>query len=442
MSKEDPKSDECIKVSSEKPKLNELYKTVIDDCYKILKRALSEDAIKSIEKQFGSKIDEIETKNRLFSLKFYIINNLSNLESETYLDLINFSLIYINSFELIIGQKTDIIIKSNDEFCLSYIAIVGFRCSFTINFQDEGLFLFQPERYTNYYEENSIPIWKNKNILVNIYFDLILKFDTENRFVVVDKKEKENKNPEKEIKDTKKKDSFDSSKEKELNSTKDNSGKNENNQKKVDDNNEIKYENNIDINPQLNLENNKDIHTQLNLENNKDMNTQLILENNKDMNTQLILEKNKDMNAQLNSENNINMNTQLNSKDNNEQEENFNIKSSLDENKDKIDESNLRKNNESDSIQRDNIDLIKKNNIDENRINEKEHEVIKKGEISLSTIYEKIINMEIKMKENELKIENNELNSQLKIELLNIDFRLELLEKDEKIIYQSLLNSA
>ena len=70
MSMENPKSDECIKISSEKPKLNELYKTLIDDCFIILKGALSEDAIKSIEEQFGSKIDEIETKNGLFSLKF------------------------------------------------------------------------------------------------------------------------------------------------------------------------------------------------------------------------------------------------------------------------------------------------------------------------------------------------------------------------------------
>ena len=55
MSKDVPKSDECIKVSSEMPKLYELYKTVIDDCYIILKEALSEDAIKSIEEQYPNK---------------------------------------------------------------------------------------------------------------------------------------------------------------------------------------------------------------------------------------------------------------------------------------------------------------------------------------------------------------------------------------------------
>ena len=46
------------------------------------------------------------------------------------------------------------------------------------------------------------------------------------------------------------------------------------------------------------------------------------------------------------------------------------------------------------------------------------------------------------MKENELKVDENEFNFQLKLELLNIDSKLELLEIDEKINYQSLLNSA
>ena len=397
MSKEDPKLDELIKVSSEKPKLKELYKAVIDDCYLILNGVLSEAVINSIKKQFGSKINE--TENIIFSLRFYISNNLSNLKSEFYLDLISFSLLYINNIELFIKKKTDIIIKSIDEFCLSYIAIVGFRCSFTINFQDKELFLFNTERYTNfskllekygilkevekYYEENSVPIWKNENNIINKYFDLILKFDTENRFVLLKKKEEENKITEKGKTDMKKKDSFDSQKEKELNSTKYNSGKKENNHNKVENNNEIKYENNTDINTQLNLENNK------------------------------------------------------------EKKESLEIKKSSNKNNDKIDESNLRTNNEFVLTQDNNkINLIKKNYKDENQINEKENEVIKKNEINLSTIYEKIINMEVKMKENELKVDDNELNFQLKIELLNIDSKLELLEIDEKINYQSLLNSA
>ena len=396
MSKEDPKPDELIKVSSEKPKLKELYNAVINDCYLILNRVLSEAVIDSIKKQFGSKINE--TENIIFSLRFYISNNLSNVKNETYLDLISFSLLYINNIELFIKKKTDIIIKSIDEFCLSYIAIVGFRCSFTINFQDKGLFLFNTERYSNfskllekygilkevekYYEENSVPIWKNENNIINIYFYLILKFDTENRFVLLKEKEEENKITEKEITDMRKKDSFDSKKEKELNSTKDNSGKKENNHNKVDNNKKIKYENNSDINNQLNLENNK------------------------------------------------------------EKKESLEIKKSLNENNNKIDESNLRKNNEFVLTQdNNNINLIKKNYIDENQLNEKENEVIIKYEINLSTIYEKIINMEEKMKENELKVDENEFNFQLKLELLNIDSKLELLELDEKINYQSLFNS-
>ena len=500
MSKEDPRPDECIGVPTEKPKLKELYKTVIDDCYLLLKEVLSETAFDSIKAQFGTKINDIE--NILFSLKFYISENLFNLKNKTYYDLISFSYLFINKIELfIVKEKTDTMIKNDDEFCLSYIAIVGFRCSFTINFQDEGLFLFQPERYDNfsrllkkygilkkiekYYEENSIPIWKNTNSIINIYFDLILKFDTENRFVLVDVKEEENKITKTEKADRKKKDSFDSSKEKELNSTKDNSGKKENNHNKFDDNNEIKYENNTELNPklnlennnkvnnqlnlennnkvnnQLNLENNNKVNNQLNLENNTEVNNQLNLDNNKEINNQLNLENNTEVNNQLNLENNTKVNNQLNLENNSEvnnqlnldknkeintqlnfennkvQEENLDKKCLKNENNDKIDESNLRKNKESESTQNDNINLIKKNNIDE-----KEQKVVKKDEISLSDIYEKVINMEIKIKENELKVDDNELNSQLKIELLNIDFRLELLEKDEKIISQSLLNSA
>ena len=111
-------------------------------------------------------------------------------------------------------------LKYYDQFCLAYIALVGYCCFYT-NIDDDELFIFNSEKYKNfskflfdysittplkkYYEEYSFKIKTDCNDESKLYLHLIIKFDADHQYypmlisVKQDKKEEMKKNLTKEI---------------------------------------------------------------------------------------------------------------------------------------------------------------------------------------------------------------------------------------------------
>jgi len=177
------------------PKLDELYIAIINDCYIFFlensKKNISEkELIKKKEEQIDV-IDAIKILNS--SMQNYQPKN------DKFFDILSFTSYYIYSiYEFFSSEKIDNIeVKYFHEYCLAYIALVGYE-NFFINSGDDELFSFQCEKHKffykllndysvltemkKYYESNANQIKEKFSSDKNLYLNLVIKFDADSRF--------------------------------------------------------------------------------------------------------------------------------------------------------------------------------------------------------------------------------------------------------------------
>ena len=198
------------------PHSNELYDVVISDCYEFLYNICSEEAKKSWEKLFKSRTQLYALDNKIYALKFYLLNP----ESKKILnkDIIQYTSKYIYHIENAYVNNTFIILKSISDFCLAYLALESYRYIYDNNFNENNFFFFNSDNFKNFsnflvkysilsqikdaYEKSSIPILKsevqNKYLLLKEIFDI-------NKIFILEEKAHIDKIKSKEPQDTKKK---------------------------------------------------------------------------------------------------------------------------------------------------------------------------------------------------------------------------------------------
>ena len=198
------------------PHSNELYDVVISDCYEFLYNICSEEAKKSLEKLFKSRTQLYALDNKIYALKFYLLNP----ESKKILnkDIIQYTSKYIYHIENAYVNNTFIILKSISDFCLAYLALESYRYIYDSNFNENSFFFFDSNNFKNFsnfllkysilsqikdaYEKSSIPILKsevqNKYLLLKEIFDI-------NKIFILEEKAQIDKIKSKEPQDTKKK---------------------------------------------------------------------------------------------------------------------------------------------------------------------------------------------------------------------------------------------
>ena len=170
------------------PKLYELYEVIINDCYKIF-------SLQQKEKDKNSVEGPIDLINKIETLKLNIKDNKYN--NQKYPDIISFSLKYINNiFTFFLNkEENNIDVEYIDDYCLAYIALVGFRYNLIKKIEEDELFLFELKNYENYsnfltkynikdqviqyYKELSNPLKNSINIEI---ITLIKVFDAEKKF--------------------------------------------------------------------------------------------------------------------------------------------------------------------------------------------------------------------------------------------------------------------
>ena len=198
------------------PHSNELYDVVISDCYEFLYNICSEEAKKSWEKLFKSRTQLYALDNKIYALKFYLLNP----ESKKILnkDIIQYTSKYIYHIENAYVNNTFIVLKSISDFCLAYLALESYRYIYDNNFNENNFFFFNSDNFKNFsnflvkysilsqikdaYEKSSIPILKsevqNKYLLLKEIFDI-------NKIFILEEKAHIDKIKRKEPQDTKKK---------------------------------------------------------------------------------------------------------------------------------------------------------------------------------------------------------------------------------------------
>ena len=227
------------------PELGKLYDAIVKDCYEYFKGKVDKNNIISIEKLYKSFKNHLTSFDMLCILKSFI---LVNKEKDTeYSYLTTYSSLYLNNIFKFFGERKmkNIEVKYYDNFCLAYIALVGFKYFFNKDINFDDVFLFDIKTYENFskiifeyslvndlkkfYENYSLPIkikYINDN---NLYLYLIIKFDADYIFypqLIQDKDEHEIK-VENNINNGKS--DYISNNGVDLNTTKDNSSKKENN---------------------------------------------------------------------------------------------------------------------------------------------------------------------------------------------------------------------
>ena len=198
------------------PVSNELYEAVIDDCYEFLYNICTEDAKKSLENLFKTRIESYDADNKIYVLKYYI----SSPESKKILnqEIIQYTLKYINHMEKDYVDNTFKKLKSIADFCLAYLALTSFRYIYDINFKENKFFFFQTNDYRNFsnfllkysilsqikeaYEKSTISIYNSA--VQNKYLSLIKIFDI-NKIFILEQIIENDKIKTKEPQDTKKK---------------------------------------------------------------------------------------------------------------------------------------------------------------------------------------------------------------------------------------------
>ena len=177
------------------PKLEELFIAIINDCYIFfLEHSQKNISEKELIKKKEEQIDVIDAIKILNS-------SMVNYQPKNnkFIDIIQFASNYIyNIYEFFSQEKIySSEVKYFHEYCLAYIALVGYENIF-INIEGDELFSFQFEKHKffskllddysvlteikNYYENYSNQIKEKFNLDRNLYLNLIIKFDADSRF--------------------------------------------------------------------------------------------------------------------------------------------------------------------------------------------------------------------------------------------------------------------
>ena len=180
------------------PKLEKLYKILVEDYFQKYSEKVIKPKRHSKKKsnKLGKKNDDINSI--IDKLKLFCESNKKN--DSKYSDLTSFSLIYINDIYEFLNKnpKDNFEAKYLHIYCLAYISLIGFDCFFIDIKNDDELFLFNSEKYKNYfnfikdnsivenikdfYESNAIIIKQNYKNDINRYFYLIQLFDTDKQY--------------------------------------------------------------------------------------------------------------------------------------------------------------------------------------------------------------------------------------------------------------------
>ena len=178
------------------PVSNELYEVVIDDCYEFLYDICSEDAKISLENLFKTRVESYYVDNKIYVLKFYLVNP----ESKKILnqEIIQYTLKYINHMEKAYVNNTFNKLKSISDYCLAYLALTSFRYIYDINFNENKFFFFQANDYSHFskfllkysilsqikgaYEKSSISIYNSA--VQDKYLSLKKIFDINKIFIL------------------------------------------------------------------------------------------------------------------------------------------------------------------------------------------------------------------------------------------------------------------
>ena len=193
------------------------------------------------------KENNISIVNKIVDLQSYF--SKLKINNKKYIDIISFSSDYINNIYEFLSNIVDdsITVKYSTIFYLAYIALVGFRFSYSNNLGDNELFRFQINSYPKFleflfhysilnmlktdYENYSIFIqneYKNDN---DLYLNLIIGIDLEKSFSPKLIEEKNKRKIEEINKNREKKENLELFSGKDLNKKKDNS-ENSNNKNK------------------------------------------------------------------------------------------------------------------------------------------------------------------------------------------------------------------
>ena len=172
--------------------------------YKILKK---KNIIKKLYQQRKNKSDILDI---LVLIKSNISANKSKLKQ--YSDITSFSLEYFNTTPEFFARNdiSNNEVRYANDFCLSYIALIGFRNVF-VDLEEDEIFIFQSEKYSyfseflnkyniltdikNFYEKYSNEIKVKYYNDKNLYLYLIIRFDSSFQFyqkLIEDKKTHQN----------------------------------------------------------------------------------------------------------------------------------------------------------------------------------------------------------------------------------------------------------
>jgi len=177
------------------PKVEYLYIAIINDCYIFFLEHNQKDP--SVKELIKKAEEQIDVKDAITILKSSMVNNQP--QNNKFIHIAYFTSKYIDSiYEFFSQEKIDNIeVKYYHEYCLAYIALVGYE-SFFLNIEDDQLFSFQADKHRffsnfldkfsvltdikKYYENYSTQIKKKYKLDANSYLYLIVKFDADNRF--------------------------------------------------------------------------------------------------------------------------------------------------------------------------------------------------------------------------------------------------------------------
>ena len=131
------------------PSLYELYNAVTNDCYYYLYSKCDENVRKSIVNFITViKKDKPILNNMIYILRYYTRHK--RLKSDIIISFTSkyiYNMFLMTSDELIKNKK----VNDNNEYCLAYIALIGFKYIFEENVNEQdNFFNFKIEEYTTF----------------------------------------------------------------------------------------------------------------------------------------------------------------------------------------------------------------------------------------------------------------------------------------------------
>ena len=182
-------------MTSSFPTSKELYKAITNDCFSFYLEQSNENSNKETLEKENKNISIIDKLNKL---KLIISDNKAN--KQKYSDIIDFTLKYINIMHTFFEKEklNNPEVRYYNQYCLAYIALVGFRCFYINNMNEDQIFKFKVDEYKefskfldnytikdpikNFYELNSLEILTKFKDNDELYLNLIYYFDIDNLF--------------------------------------------------------------------------------------------------------------------------------------------------------------------------------------------------------------------------------------------------------------------